>query len=88
VTVYDEHGDFVARVDLAWPSLGIFIELDGQQHLDQPVYDASRQTAVISATGWLVGRFTWYEVNYAASTCRRRLLGLLAQANRRPVIVP
>src|SRR4051812_14659314 len=27
-------GAFVARVDLCWPDLGIFIELDGQQHKD------------------------------------------------------
>src|SRR3954454_14910020 len=27
--VFDEHGQFVARVDLAWPELGLFVELDG-----------------------------------------------------------
>ncbi len=51
VEVFDRWGDFVARVDLAWPELGIFIELDGQQHAGQPVYDASRETAVVAATG-------------------------------------
>src|SRR2546430_4158695 len=45
--VFDEHGQFVARVDLAWPELGLFIELDGQQHTGQPVYDARRETAVV-----------------------------------------
>jgi hypothetical protein len=34
--VYDEHDEFVAQVDLCWPELGLFIELDGQQHLGQP----------------------------------------------------
>ena len=48
-----------ARVDLAWPDLGLFVELDGQQHKDQPLYDARRETAVVAATGWLCGRFTW-----------------------------
>jgi len=38
--VCDDHGDFVARVDLAWPELGLFVELDGQHHEGQPVYDA------------------------------------------------
>ena len=52
-TVYDEHGEFVARVDLCWPELGLFIELDGQHHPGQPVYDARRETAVVAATGWL-----------------------------------
>jgi hypothetical protein len=50
------------RLDMAWPQLGLFIELDGQHHKDQPVYDARRQTAVVAATGWLCGRFTWAEV--------------------------
>lgn len=30
--VFDDNGRFVARVDLAWPELGIFIELDGEHH--------------------------------------------------------
>jgi hypothetical protein len=51
-----------ARLDLAWPALGLFVELDGQHHKDQPVYDARRETAVVAATGWLCGRFTWTEV--------------------------
>ena len=42
VTVINRHGTFVARVDLAWPELGVFVELDGQGHAGQPVYDASR----------------------------------------------
>ena len=76
--VFDAHGLFVARVDLAWPTLGIFIELDGQQHKDQPVYDARRQTAVSAATGWLCGRFTWHEVVYLPTTTARRLAELAA----------
>ena len=76
--VYDVHGQFVARVDLAWPELGLFIELDGQQHKDQPVYDARRQTAVSAATGWLCGRFTWHEVVYLPTTTARRPAELAA----------
>jgi very-short-patch-repair endonuclease len=70
-------GTFVARVDLCWPDLGIFVELDGQQHKDQPVYDANRQTRVVTATGWLVGRFTWREVVHTPKACERRLKELL-----------
>jgi hypothetical protein len=84
--VVDEHGEFVARVDLAWPEFGLFIELDGQHHRGQPVYDARRETAVVAATGWLCGRFTWTEVvRYARSTARR-LAALVAQGRRRPVV--
>jgi hypothetical protein len=84
-TVYDVHGEFVAHVDLCWPQLGLFIELDGQEHKDQPVYDARRETAIVAATGWLVGRFTWYEVVTIPHATARRLAALVAQAKRRPL---
>ena len=74
-----------ARLDLAWPRLGLFVELDGQHHKDQPVYDASRETAVVAATGWLCGRFTWTEVVHTPNTTARRLAALAEQARRRPV---
>jgi hypothetical protein len=83
--VVDVHGQFVAFVDLCWPELGLFIELDGQQHLGQPVYDARRETAIVAATGWLCGRFTWSEVVRLPETTRRRLAALAEQARRRPV---
>lgn len=83
--IFDEHGRFVARVDLCWPELGIFIELDGQQHKGQPVYDASRETAVVAATGWLCGRFTWDEVVRTPTSTARRMARLIGQAQRRPM---
>lgn len=86
VEVRNRHGQFVAFVDFAWPELGIFIELDGQGHLGQPVYDATRETAVVACTGWLVGRFTWDDVVRRPHTTRRRLVELLAQAAARPVV--
>jgi hypothetical protein len=85
VEVTDRHGEFVAFVDLAWPDLGLFVELDGQQHKDQPVYDARRETAVVAATGWLCGRFTWREVVDLPTTTARRLSCLVEQARRRPL---
>jgi len=66
------YGEFQGRVDLAFPSEGAFFELDGQQHKGQPIYDANRQTRIVSATGWLVGRFTWDDVvRNPKSTLRR-----------------
>lgn len=85
--VRNAHGDFVAFVDLAWPELGLFLELDGQQHKDQPVYDAIRETNVVVATGWLCGRFTWHEVHNLPTTTVRRLAALVEQARRRPLAV-
>lgn len=74
-----------ARVDLAWPALGLFVELDGQHHLGQPVYDARRETAVVAATGWLCGRFTWTEVVRLPTSTARRLAQLADQARLRPL---
>jgi len=85
VDIYDGWGRFVARVDLAWPELGLFIELDGQHHKGQPVYDASRETLVVATTGWLVGRFTWTECTTHRLHTARRLEALAAQARRRPL---
>jgi hypothetical protein len=73
VEVFNRWRLFVARVDLAWPDHGIFLELDGQHHKDQPVYDANRETAVVAAKGWLPGRFTWYEVTRTPKSVARRL---------------
>jgi hypothetical protein len=86
--ILDRHGYFVARVDLCHPELGFFLELDGQQHVDQPVYDAARQTAVVAATGWLTGRFTWREITRTPRTSQRRVADLADQCRQRPLIVP
>jgi very-short-patch-repair endonuclease len=84
VRITNAHGEQVARVDLAWPELGLFIELDGQHHKGQRVYDASRETSVVAATGWLCGRFTWHDVAEIPRVTLRRVIGLVAQAEQRP----
>jgi len=83
--VVNAHGEVIARVDLCWPELGLFIELDGQHHEGQPVHDSSRETAIVIATGWLVGRFTWREVVDNPRVTVRRLASLVEQARRRPM---
>lgn len=85
VEIRDEHGNLVGYADFAWPELGLFIELDGRQHQAQGLYDASRETAIVAATGWLCGRFTWDEVVRHPVATARRLEGLLAQARRRAI---
>jgi hypothetical protein len=75
--IYDANDNFVGRPDLSWPDLGIFLELDGQQHAGQPVYDARRQTRITIATGWWPGRLTWDEVNYFPESTLRELAALL-----------
>jgi hypothetical protein len=85
--VVNRWGETVAFVDLCWPEIGLFIELDGQFHAGQPVHDARRETAVIAATGWLVGRFTWDEVVLHPVATARRLEELIDQARRRPLAI-
>jgi hypothetical protein len=70
----------IARLDLSRPDLGFFLELDGEQHKGQPVYDAMRQTAVVAFTGMLPGRFTWTEVTRFPTTTARKLERLAARA--------
>ncbi|MEY2470150.1 MAG: hypothetical protein QOF21_2848 [Actinomycetota bacterium] len=74
---HPETGRLIAHVDLSWPELGIFLELDGQQHEDQPVYDARRQTEVTAVTGWRCGRLTWDEVNLWPASTSRLMAALL-----------
>ncbi|HVT77611.1 MAG TPA: DUF559 domain-containing protein [Acidimicrobiales bacterium] len=76
-------GRFVARVDLCWPELGVFLELDGSGHDKQPLYDAARQTAVVAATGWLVIRLRWKQVVHHPRASARDIEAVLAQASRR-----
>lgn len=76
-TIYDEHGNFVGRPDLSWPELGIFLELDGQQHDLQAMYDAVRQTNITIATGWRCGRLTYEEVNEFPESTLRQLAELV-----------
>ncbi|MBW8825580.1 MAG: DUF559 domain-containing protein [Acidobacteria bacterium] len=78
-----EDGLLIARVDLCWPGIGLFVELDGQHHAGQPLHDARRETAVVAATGWLPGRFTWHEVTRIPRSTTRRLTALAARAGER-----
>lgn len=80
VEVLSRFGTFIAYVDLAWPDQGVFLELDGQQHDLQRVYDARRETNVVATTGWLPGRFTWYEVTRVPFPTLRRVRELLSRA--------
>jgi very-short-patch-repair endonuclease len=88
VEVRSRYGTFIAFVDLAWPDVGVFIELDGQQHKNQPVYDARRETAVVAAKGWLPGRFTWHEVTKIPVPTARRIEEIYRRASLHPQLQP
>jgi len=84
-SVRAQDGRVVARVDLAWPDLGLFVELDGQFHTGQPVHDARRETLIVAMTGWLCGRFTWDDAINRPATTTGRLALLADRARHRPV---
>ena len=66
--VWSAGGEFVARVDFAYPELKLAIEVDGfaaHSTVDAFRRDRVRQNALVAA-GWTVLRFTWPEVDACA----------------------
>jgi hypothetical protein len=71
--VYDGRGQFVARVDLAWPEHGVFVEFDGKQKyskllgpgeepLDVMLREKRREERICRITGWKCIRLTWADL--------------------------
>lgn len=72
--VRDGRGRVVARVDFAWPDLGVFLEFDGrikyQQLLregesptDVVLREKRREELICALTGWRCVRITWDDLN-------------------------
>jgi very-short-patch-repair endonuclease len=59
--VFDRAGDFVARLDLAYPDLKIAIEYDGAWHWHRRRAD-DRRRAAVRALGWIVLVFSSEDV--------------------------
>ncbi len=70
VVVRDERGAEVARVDFAWPELGVFLEFDGRikyerhrragESLEQFLMrEKAREELICQLTGWVCIRITW-----------------------------
>lgn len=81
--IRDSDGRLIARLDFAWPMFGLFIELDGEAHRHQPVYDAARANAVVERTGWRYARYTWSDLTRRPRATGRRLLAMLERCSRR-----
>jgi hypothetical protein len=71
--ITDDRGQFVARVDFAWPELGVFVEFDGKikyEALLKPGESASdvvirekrREERIVELTGWRCIRVTWSDL--------------------------
>lgn len=89
--VVDKDGVLVARVDLAWPELGIYVEFDGKMkygRLLKPGQDPGdvvfnekvREDAVRRVTRGTMVRFTWCDLDVRSAPARqmRELAGCAA----------
>lgn len=87
--VRDVDGELIARLDFAWPELGVWVEFDGSvkyQELLKPGQSASdvvvaekrREDRLRRRTGWRCIRLTWADLERPERTSamlRRELLG-------------
>lgn len=84
VDVHDAEGRFLARVDMAWPSLRIALEYDGEHHrLDDHQYarDIDR-TAALEREGWIVIRVTKQHMASPATRVLPRVAEAYARRRR------
>jgi very-short-patch-repair endonuclease len=80
--VRNRQGGFIARVDAAWPTAGVAVELDGRsfhEPLDRWNRDLDRQNRLM-VEGWTVLRFTWWDVHDRPAQVVRSLRRLLEAA--------
>ena len=85
--IRDEWGRVVARVDFAWPELGVFLEFDGKVKYQELLKDGESPTDVVlrekkreelicRLTGWRCIRITWadlYRPEHTAADIRKVL---------------
>ena len=71
--VKDENGEVFARVDFAWPELGVFLEFDGkvkyekllkpgQRASDVVLAERDRERRICELTGWRCVRIDWADL--------------------------
>ncbi len=73
--VYDARGQFVGRVDFAYPGIRYAIEVDGYEShtgLREFRHDRVRQNDLVDL-GWSVHRFTWTEVDQLSIRVAQRI---------------
>jgi hypothetical protein len=80
--IHDERGRIVARVDLAWPALGLFLEFDGKVKYEQllkpgetasevVVREKRREDMIRRLTGWQCIRLVWADLYTPELTAAR-----------------
>jgi hypothetical protein len=88
-------GELIARLDFAWPELGVFVEFDGltkyrtpydvrESSSDVVVREKQREDAVREVTGWICVRVTWADLD-DPRRLEARLLRAFELAKRRAI---
>ncbi|HEV2796695.1 MAG TPA: hypothetical protein VGV65_03675 [Nocardioides sp.] len=91
VEIFDEHGLSVARVDFAWPDLGVFVEFDGRAKYARYRRDGetleeflmrekAREELVCLLTGWTCIRVSWADLA-APGKLATRIRAVIAARN-------
>lgn len=82
MVVRDEYGRFVARVDFAWPALGIILEFDGRVKYEKDggraAFKEKRREDRLRTLGWVIVRCIWSDLrrfDSVAGELRRALDG-------------
>jgi hypothetical protein len=83
-TVYDDLGEFVARLDMAYPLLKLAMEYDGKGHLTtwQQQSDARRLNR-LDAAGWSVLRFTSPDILHTPDATAAQVREAITRRSRR-----
>ena len=77
-------GRLVARLDFAWPDLGVWLEFDGREKyvkflkpgesvVDVVLREKQRESMISELTGWRCIRITWADLQYPERTAARIL---------------
>lgn len=84
--VHDAHGNFIARLDYAYPDRLVAIELDSLRfHTDPKVFERDREKRNrLAGEGWFLLQFTQKMIAGSPDLVVRQVL----DASRRPVMVP
>ncbi|MDT5020045.1 MAG: hypothetical protein QOI33_569 [Mycobacterium sp.] len=86
IVVRDEHGDFVARIDMGYEELRVGIEYDGPQHwtsAEQRARDIDRYSALLDL-GWVIVRVSSELLRYRQATFIARVVAAMQAAGWRP----
>lgn len=82
VLIRDRSGRVVARVDFAWPALGVFLEFDGKEKYrrfrrpgetieDAVLREKRREELICGLTGWRCIRLVWADLHHPERTAAR-----------------